>query len=47
MNINNKAFGDIIYHLQECVRCACKNKHQCGVCSHKRTKLDYKYYERK
>lgn len=44
MNIN-RSFGDIIYNLQECVRCK-GNELQCSVCSHKKSKLDYKYYDK-
>lgn len=46
MNIN-RTFNDIMYHLQECVGCACNNTMQCRVCTYKGTKLSYKYSESK
>lgn len=46
MNIN-RPIEEIVYNLQECVSCGCKNEHQCRVCSHKGSKLGYKYYENK
>lgn len=45
MNIS-RPFGDIIYHLQECVSCANKNTMQCNVCAFKGQKLNYKYFEK-
>lgn len=43
MNIN-RSLGDILYNLQQCVRCN-GNQLQCRVCSYKALKLDYKYFE--